>query len=82
MSLFTAGGFIKRLRNPWIRAGAAAFSATTSAIWERDRQVEHRKSLVMLSRDREQRLKAYTAASLGHLNARVMVPDSLMKAGF
>jgi len=48
LSILIVCGAFKRLRNPWIRGSAFAFTATTQALCERDLQGEQRRALVKL----------------------------------
>ncbi len=43
-----ATGFMK-VRKPWMRGGALAFTASSQTIWERDRQIGVRRTLVELA---------------------------------
>lgn len=83
LSLLIAGGRFKRLRaNPWIRGGAGVFAAATSAIWERDRQVDQRRCLLELSRNRDKRRNEFTQASLMCSLDNFLISASLILAGY
>lgn len=48
--LATSAGYVKCLRNPWVRAASLTAVAATQALEERDRQIQTRQKLIELQR--------------------------------